>query len=357
MSITRRDALVTVGAGLAGVVNAQALSAQVAPTRSAQHFSDMAPNKAASASVAYPIPSLPPSWQVVTYSVLLDGRLAILGADVDLRREWQRDQDGMMLGNPHRVAAGASARIWIFDGSSLAEGPIFPLLSPYPAFDRFADGRWLVASTRAFEEPNARILTTKGAEVRRIRLGDGIEHLKIDEVDRIWVGWFDEGIFGNDGWHVPGREWPPSNSGLAAFDEEGAVVALAELASSSGLIADCYALNVIEKTAWACPYTDFPILACDGRGRSRWWPTALSGPRAIAVCPPYVVAAGGYAKDGNRVVLVRLDEKRGEIVEEWRLPFEVGFPDAVALIDARGDQLHVVEKEVWHRWRVQDFIF
>jgi len=198
-----------------------------------------------------PLPPLPNGWQAVKHAVLSDGNLAIVGTDVDLRNEWRWDDRGMVIGNPNQLAATAQARIWIFDGNTVTEGPTFPLLTPFPVFDRFPDGRWLVASARAFDKANARIFSAQGQELARIRLGDGIEHLKIDEENRIWVGWFDEGVFGNGGWHVPGHEWPPSAYGLAAFDDAGVFLGHANEAPVNSLIADCYALNVFDGTAWA----------------------------------------------------------------------------------------------------------
>jgi hypothetical protein len=302
------------------------------------------------------LPSLPDGWQIVRHAILADGNLAIIGTDVDLRSEWRREGTGLVIGNPQRVAAAAQARIWVFDGSSTAMGPTFPLLTPFPMFDRFADGRWLVASSRALDEAKARILAAQGDELARIRVGDGIQHLKIDGRGRVWVGWFDEGVFGNDGWRVPGHEWPPSSYGLAAFDDAGVLVAHATDAPTYGGIADCYALNVTAERAWACTYTEFPILECTSEGGSRWWTTELSGPSAIAVDPPYVLAAGGYAENGNRLVLVRLDREQGETVSEWRLPIDLDGPNTANFIDGRGDQLHVVRAGSWYRWRIADFL-
>jgi hypothetical protein len=187
-------------------------------------------------------------------------------------------------------------------------------------------------------------------------LGDGIQHLKIDERGRIWVGWFDEGVFGNVEWRVPGHEWPPSSYGLASFDDAGVLVAHANDPPAFGGIVDCYALNVVAETAWACTYGDFPILECRPETGSRWWSTELSGPSAIAIAAPYVLAAGGYEENANRLVLVHLDRDRGENVHEWRLPFSLAGPNPVAFVDGRGDQLHVVHGENWHRWRVTDFV-
>lgn len=251
----------------------------------------------------------------------------------------------------------AQARIWIFDGDTLTEGPAFPLLQPHCAFDRFLDGRWLVVARRTNGEPNARIFSVAGAHQSTLFLGDGIGHAKVDDVDRLWIGWFDEGIFGNRNWQVAGLEWPPSSYGICCLDVSGGLLGHVESGPSAGGIADVYALNVANNNAWACTYTDFPILKC-GDGAERWWRTSLQGPTAIAVNDDLVLAAGGYGKDGNQVVLVRL---HGETVVElgrWRLPFEAHNhtgPISFDFMDARGDTLHLVAKGEWCRWSVSDF--
>ncbi len=182
---------------------------------------------AAPSAISVALPSLSEGWGLYSVAVLSDGALAILSTDLGMRAEWRRDDNGALFGDPYGVARSARARIWVFDGSVLSRGPDFPLLTPFPLVDRFPDGRWLVASSRAFEEANARVVSSDGREMDRIRIGDGIERLKIDEGGHIWVGWFDEGVFGNDGWRVEGMEWPPSSIGLAAFDDRGNVVAQA----------------------------------------------------------------------------------------------------------------------------------
>lgn len=302
--------------------------------------------------IACTIPPLPDGWQPVTFTILRDGDLAILGTDVDLRHEWRRDEKGMPIGNPRDIAARASARIWTFDGLALVAAVSFPLLWPFPCFDKFPDGRWLVTNSRADQEPLGRILDCDGHETGRIQLGDGIEHLKIDDSGRIWVGWFDEGVFGNDSWRVPNEEWPPSSYGLAAFDDEGTMVAHAD----GGPIDDCYALNVISDTAWACAYASFEIIACNQLQGSRRWPSGLKGPSALAVEGNLVLAAGGYSENGNKAVLLRLDEHQSSIVGEWRLPFPTGGPRPFGLIDGRGNKIHVVRDGFWHRWSVADFM-
>jgi hypothetical protein len=236
----------------------------------------------------------------------------------------------------------------VLQDDQLMECIQFPLLAPFPLVDEFPDGRWLVANARSDTQGNARVFSSDGVEERRIELGDGIEQMKIDDQQRIWVGWFDEGVFGNREWRMPGRKWPPSAHGIAAFDDRGSLQAHATLKS----IADCYALNVFDGEAWACTYTDFPIWQMQ-EGRECTWPTNLRGVRAIAVQYPHVLAVGGYKDDANLVVLLSLQEGTAHVIGEWHLPFGADHP--AIMIDARGDEVHIVQDQQWHRWRVGDF--
>ena len=180
-------------------------------------------------------------------------------------------------------------------------------------------------------------------------------HLKIDRSDRIWVGWFDEGVFGNEGWRVADLEWPPSAYGLAAFDSKGKVLRVSAGAEPEYQIADCYALNVFGDAAWACTYPGSPISMSGDGGAFRWWKTSLPGSVALAVDMPRFLAAGGFGDDGDKVILGRLDREQAVVLGEWRLPFNVGFPRAVETVDAREDRLHVVVDGIWHVWRIEQF--
>jgi hypothetical protein len=288
------------------------------------------------------VPPLPDGWHVLSFKVLAGSRLATVGANADVRGAWRGDYEQRTVGEAERLAANATAKVWTFEGGDLVEAVQFPLLEPFPIVEQFPDGRWLVTAKSGFPgSGNARIIGADGTEERRIELGSCITHIKIDDHQRIWVGWFDEG----------GLEVPPGAYGIAAFDEQGTLI---KHAPSEGTILDCYALNVSGDTAWTCTYTDFPIWQL-GNEPDRTWPTNLSGTRALAVSYPYVLAAGGYEDAANRIVLLRLDDQRAESLGEWRLPFGAGYPAELSMIDGRDDVLHVVCDQQWYRWRVRDF--
>ncbi len=61
-----------------------------------------------------------------------------------------------------------------------------------------------------------------------------------------------------------------------------------------GAISDCYALNVDGDTAWACYYTDFPVVRVQAGTITGWHNTIAGGAKAIAVAGGIVALSGGY---------------------------------------------------------------
>lgn len=87
------------------------------------------------------------------------------------------------------------------------------------------DGNILLASARSYfynsnkYDLNARIFDAKGNLIRQFLLGDGIQDLYVTQQNIIWTSYFDEGVFGNNGWEVP-----VGKNGLRAWDEKGATL-------------------------------------------------------------------------------------------------------------------------------------
>ncbi|MEI3614699.1 hypothetical protein [Pseudogracilibacillus sp. SO30301A] len=127
--------------------------------------------------------------------------------------------------------------------------------------DLFSDDTLLLVQGRCLKdgkyvERNARRYNSNGQLIAAFTLGDGIEHVHIDETDTIWVSYFDEGIFGNFGW-----EQPMGSEGLIAYSINGQKM---WGAGSYGII-DCYALNVVNsKEVYFYYYDDFFLVQLNG---------------------------------------------------------------------------------------------
>lgn len=320
-------------------------------------------------SLLLPIPT---GWQALHYAILSDDTLAVAATDVDLATEWVRifGSDGP-VDPPSRInqlTSSGRGYLLTWGAGAWQDGPIFPLETPHPLVDRFTDGRWLVVGSRTGSEPNARVLTPGGALLDRIMLGDGVGHIAIDDRDRIWVGWFDEGIFGG-GWSVPGMEWPPSSNGVACFTPDGTVADVPSWPKEAGFPADCYALAHVGSGVWTSPFTDFPLVRFVPDMPTRWWRSELIGPQAIAVDGHYALVAGGYRDDAARMALIQLtgsgNGEEAKLLTTWRMPLR-SAPQAqndwapvwepAALLTGRGDTLHLIDDGKWHQWRVADAV-
>jgi hypothetical protein len=107
------------------------------------------------------LPPAPAGWFAYRYYVLSDGALAVLWTDRDINAEyqhwWKRAQKATFPRKMPDLWTG-NARLSVVSETGERRPISIPLVR-YPELDRFPDGRWLVASTRArADEANGLIL-------------------------------------------------------------------------------------------------------------------------------------------------------------------------------------------------------
>lgn len=300
-----------------------------------------------------PFASLPepePGWFDVSYAITGDGLLASLRSTCDVAGNWYRNVKAKETARP-LVTRNAMARLSIFDGITEYGTIEFPLETAFPVFDTHRNGGWIVASARCRPtDVNATLFSDEGQAIDRFCLGDGMEHLQCDDRGNIWVGYFDEGVFGNDGWKLPGSKAPISMAGLVQFDPSGKV--LWQLDDPS--MADCYALNVTRSTTWAYYYTDFPIVEiATATGRTRVRQTTVTGGHSLACDAQGAMIIGGYSPDRDGITL--LDFRDGvQTVARFRHALPSTFSERAALCQARGDTLHIVQDRLWNQLTLND---
>ncbi|MER6211000.1 hypothetical protein [Streptomyces sp. NPDC001642] len=211
----------------------------------------------------------------------------------------------------------------------------------WPHLDRLPDGGFVVAASRARRDEDAnqvQVFDALGRETSSFSVGDAIEHLLVDEASQIWVGHFDENPVGIRRWSATGRlTWTSDDAGIP------------------GLF-DCYALNVSGTTAWACPYTDFPLVEIrpDRTHRPvRVWANPVRGATAVAVHGERVAFYGGYGEERDRLA-------HGEIVDTSVEPSDASLlllPDGSApgrrRVVGRGSRIYV-QAEPFTTWCVFD---
>lgn len=226
----------------------------------------------------------------------------------------------------------------------------------YPMVQRFPDGNLLVVNARcrwraSGPDVNARVIAPDGTTIGHGCLGDGIEHVQIASDGTIWVGYFDEGVFGNFGWGRPGPE-PLGSSGLVAWSSDFEKVW--ELDANEGLVADCYALNVDEDAVWICPYTDFPVVSVShGKARVFAPPAEVGCVHGLVVDGAAIGLIGSY-DDPSVLVTGVLQGDHWTISDRIKLALPDGRPLSRMKIHCRGSVAHLFDGADWYTLNLKD---
>ncbi|MFE2021447.1 hypothetical protein ACFW9O_25725 [Streptomyces sp. NPDC059499] len=211
----------------------------------------------------------------------------------------------------------------------------------WPHLDRLPDGGFVVAASRARRDgdsPQVQVFDALGRETSAFSVGDAIEHMLVDEAGQFWVGHFDENPAGIRRWSATGQLTWTSDS-----------------ARIPGLF-DCYALNVSGTTAWACPYTDFPLveISPDRPERPvRVWANGIRGARAVAVHGERVAFYGGYGEEQDRLAHGELTEASVEPTDISLLTLPDGPASGRRRVVGRGSRIYV-QAEPFTAWGVFD---
>jgi len=287
------------------------------------------------------LPKPPDGWFDYGYAILPDGKLGLMRCNTDVHAayaQWRTDVNenpGKHGGFPD--FSQKSACLSTFDGIC-EDRPIEIPFGKWPVFNRLADGRWLIAAARAREnEINGRLIAADGALVGSIRLGDAISYLQCAPDGTIWVGYFDEGIFGDD------PSTCPSACGIAQFSSDGTLLWCFN--KNSGFICDCYAMSLSRNILWTCYYVDFPIVAADKDIVTIWTNNSISGASAIAVDGRYAMLFGGYDENANRLALLYLDDGIARCVGE--LALSAVPSQGSCLVQGQADTLHFIREGNW----------
>ena len=251
------------------------------------------------------------------------------------------------------VYSGESVREVILSGMPLAHTTIQPM----------PDGRILVVGARARwhsdgPDHNAIIYGPDGNALTQATLGDGVAHVQTTPAGYVWVGYFDEGVYGNYGWGEPGAPAPIGSSGLIRFSPDLSPDWHYGSNDDTGEddIDDCYALNVADETAWSCYYSDFPVVRIRD-GQVRGWPNSVTGVNALVADGHHVALVGGYAADSHRITAGTLHDEEFAVTAEYELTLPDGSPvPATLAVIGRGPELHVITENIWYRIDLAEMI-
>ena len=214
------------------------------------------------------------------------------------------------------------------------------------AFEMFPDGRIVLAHFPERRDDNktrnAAILAPDGAIYVRFHIGYGHEDIQVCPNGRIWVSYFDEGVY--SGGEIP-------SNGLVAFDERGRLVWENRQRT---LIDDCYALNVSSAGVWFCAYSSFDLCQVMADGE-------------VSVHQNSVVGAPAFALEGNKVVFAhKYNETPGVMYWAEISSGELGKPQAGRFatsdkteipphgVRMRGGFVHVFAGDGWYRGHISE---
>lgn len=249
-----------------------------------------------------------------------------------------------------------SATVWVSNSSHSSEFRLPALTASFPAVQTLPDNEILVVDSRCQRisgggyEMNATIYGPDAAVRRQFPLGDGIEHVQTDLAGNIWVGYFDEGIYGTFGSELPNG--PFGSAGLSCFNGRGERLWDFQAPEGFDNISDCYALSVVPSGAWCYYYTGFPFVHVDSDWNTQAWKTETAGGHEFAVLGEQILLYGGYRENRTICQLVGLKGRDAELLTRvsLHLPRTVDLSNATVI--GRADVLHVFFEDDWYKFNV-----
>lgn len=299
------------------------------------------------------IPTTSDGYSLVKKSLANDGSLLFLfvePAGKDAVRERYTDPGGSSF--PQSTMNTARRFRLVQTGGEHERVVELPKLDlTFPHVDVFPSGKVVVVGARCEwrnehdYDLNGGIFDPITGRLSRILLGDGIEDLYVDSLDRIWVSYFDEGVFGNFGWGGPGPRCVGA-AGLVCFSETGEKI---WEYSADPPIADCYALNVTGSEAAIYFYTEFPVCKISTDFRLKCWNTGLSGCHHFAISDRAILMSKQYTDAPSTGYLGILGENSVTDIRKVKfvLPSGAEIPEGQLL--GRGRHMYFFDDVSVHR--------
>ena len=258
-----------------------------------------------------------------------------------------RDRLVLLLGTSVPGSRGVTCTAAVFAdrrSGSVEELAIEPVTVVDPLVQPLANGGLLIADSLGSTHgpPNAHVIGPDGRVQRSMVLGDAIEHMLVDKLDRVWVGYFDEGVFGNS----------IASSGLVRFDlTTGEPDWSFHPPEGSDFIADCYALNIDGDTAWMVYYTDFDLFRIDSDGQTHRW-RADAGPVGLIGCDGSQVLLGTIGDRGGSTLWTLANETLADL-RFLRVRIE-GDDILEGVAFGRGSTIHAIDETTWYAASMSD---
>ncbi len=297
--------------------------------------------------------SVGPAGEVVAVWTAPDGLGAVTSATVSA--------GGACFPDP-AAARPVQARITVHTPCPAGVTPIAGLALAHITVQPMPGGRFLVAGARSRwrrdgPDRNGVLYDTDGQVVGEGVLGDGIRHVLATGSGQVWIGYFDEGVYGNYGWGQAGTGEPVGAAGIVRFSpglEPAWHYPRNTGAGPRDAISDCYALNLDDQCAWACYDSGFPVVRIRDDTVTGWH-NDITGARALAVAGSRIALCGGYGPDHDRLALTGLGAGRAQPAGQYRVVLPGGQPlPAGTQVTGRGSRLHFLTGTSWHQLDMDD---
>ena len=293
------------------------------------------------------IPSAGDSYVRISGSGAADGSLLFLFIEPD-GVSWvnaRTEQGGGIFPQPRMERPYHFRLVRVATDGTVTTNSLPQLDLTFPMVDVFPDGRILLAGPRCSwrsetdVDRNGAVIDPQTGAVSRILLGDGIEDVFIDTRGRIWVSYFDEGVFGEFGWNDPGPP-PTGSSGLMVFDAAGAILWTYPWQGREPAIEDCYAMNVSGDAAAIYFYSTFPVCTVTRDFALAFFSTPVRGCHAFALAGDNVLFSGQYNDSAHTGYRGALNPDRAAEMEQVTFLRPDGAPVQAARIVGRGSRLY-----------------
>lgn len=309
-------------------------------------------------------PETPPGFEFVTFNVSAggEGLFLYVGDDGGSEVHARRDAPGFASFPKPSMPSAKPFKLAIFSEGALRWIDLPPCDVAFPQVEIFPDGRILLAAARcAWRGPedfdrNGVIINPASGGVERILLGDGIADLAIDALGRIWVGYIDEGVFGNFGWSHPGPPGP-GQGGLVCFNDRGEALWCFNRADGEAAIDECYAMNATRDEIWIYYYSDFKICHVGSDFFETFYtPEDVSGSGALTVSKTAVLLSSQYQESRDTFHLLRRVGDQLAAPQPLHIKLPNGASMERAQIIGRGQILNILSDEGWFRLDLDELV-
>lgn len=242
--------------------------------------------------------------------------------------------------------------------TQLPEGVRFPIIAP------MKDGTLVVVDALCPWVPdspprhNAFVLDPTGKCLNSFHGGSSIMDVQCDTQNRIWISYFDEGVFGNHGWNSPGPSGLGSG-GLVCLSEDGTVLWShnnMEIAPER-FIDDCYALNVIGRDACFYFYSDFVLgQIADFEAKPIYHEVPVSGSHAFAKRGQFLAFSAQYREEPTTCHLIDTagTAETNARIADMACAETRAMTRSNTLTKGRGQWMHLVVGDLWLAYNLDD---